>query len=426
MPLLSVCIPTYNRANILEYCLENLKALDDLDIDYEIVVVDHASTDHTQDVLKKNAGEKNNFRYYTQTRQVGIERQLCSAFQMARGTYSVYIADDDKIVPEQLVKYVRYMDANAGVSALYAPWLAYDDAEGKIIHGYYGVPERKTFTAEDPIAMLNFISEQTIFPECGIYKTDHLRSILFGRTGGPYQAFLAAYSLLRQGHVVFETEPFYLEVAVAKPEFAIAKRMNVDINLTYLDNIRAGMEMMVARLMMDYGHEKLPDQFRANIHEILLNYNNSRLMVAFRRMLHARQFIEAVECAQRVMLWSGRFDQQLLEVSHQIYLPTALQAAVELFNGKSWLKHFYLYGFSRPQELINVFKEKLPDIFISAAAKEKIIAHENKDEVFILVKQKADRQQFDDFPLLQNNMISIEELAQYHQLIPAKRHIGDI
>jgi glycosyltransferase involved in cell wall biosynthesis len=53
-PLLSVCIPTYNRAGYLHECLSSIetRGLDNL---VEVVVSDNASTDDTLDVLKEFA-----------------------------------------------------------------------------------------------------------------------------------------------------------------------------------------------------------------------------------------------------------------------------------------------------------------------------------------------------------------------------------
>lgn len=50
-PLLSLCIPTYNRAEILAQCLErHMEAIDD-ERDIEIVISDNASTDNTREVV---------------------------------------------------------------------------------------------------------------------------------------------------------------------------------------------------------------------------------------------------------------------------------------------------------------------------------------------------------------------------------------
>ena len=53
-PLLSICIPTYNRAECLEDCLRSLERATQGLIDrVQIVISDNASTDHTPEVVQK-------------------------------------------------------------------------------------------------------------------------------------------------------------------------------------------------------------------------------------------------------------------------------------------------------------------------------------------------------------------------------------
>jgi glycosyltransferase involved in cell wall biosynthesis len=50
-PTLSICIPTYNRADILDHCLTELAPLKDCGKSVEIVLSDNGSTDHTPEVV---------------------------------------------------------------------------------------------------------------------------------------------------------------------------------------------------------------------------------------------------------------------------------------------------------------------------------------------------------------------------------------
>lgn len=56
--LLSICIPTYNRAEILDGTLEHLLADPALDERVEIIVSDNCSTDNTLEIVKKYARVK--------------------------------------------------------------------------------------------------------------------------------------------------------------------------------------------------------------------------------------------------------------------------------------------------------------------------------------------------------------------------------
>ena len=52
-PLLSICIPTYNRAEYLEGALKNIVTDSAFDSRVEVIISDNASTDNTQEVGKK-------------------------------------------------------------------------------------------------------------------------------------------------------------------------------------------------------------------------------------------------------------------------------------------------------------------------------------------------------------------------------------
>ncbi len=49
--MISVIIPTYNRADALEICLHKLLAKKG--VDFEMIVVDDGSTDETQKIVKR-------------------------------------------------------------------------------------------------------------------------------------------------------------------------------------------------------------------------------------------------------------------------------------------------------------------------------------------------------------------------------------
>lgn len=63
-PLLSICIPTYNRAEILERTLTKIVNDVDFDDSIEIVISDNASTDKTQQICQRFCKNYSNIFYY--------------------------------------------------------------------------------------------------------------------------------------------------------------------------------------------------------------------------------------------------------------------------------------------------------------------------------------------------------------------------
>lgn len=424
MTTLSICIPTCNRADLLEYGLNNLRALDGYGLDYEVVVIDHASDDRTPQVVQAAQDKWNNIRSFRQSHSVGIQRQFVSGLRLGKGKFTTYIADDDKFLIDKLVEHVKLLDANPKASAVFAPWVAFDDAQEKILHGYFDVEERKTFTAAKPLEMFQFLTSKMAFPEIGIYRTEHLHKAMASCEHGAYLPFIIAYGLLRQGDVIFEKEPFYLEVAVTKPQFSVRSRMNIDINLSHLDHIRGSIEIALARILMDMGQQQIPAQMRNAMHEILLAYAHNRLIVAFNRALGRGALIEASEIAQRVMLWRGQFLPDLAQTSHAIYVPAALQAAAELYNGATWMQHFWVSGFANPLGVIDALKGRLPGVQIEAV--ETSAVPNAPEYTFVLVKVAEQRDVFVQKGILPGNVVALEDLAQYFQMLPAKRSLDGL
>src|SRR5438874_1761164 len=100
--LFSICIPTYNRADILDYCLERLQVLEKFGRPFEIVVSDNASTDHTPQILEKRKQRMPYLRHVRQTRNVGVLGNFFNAMANGSGRFLVYLGDDDSIIPESL------------------------------------------------------------------------------------------------------------------------------------------------------------------------------------------------------------------------------------------------------------------------------------------------------------------------------------
>ena len=101
IPLLSICIPTYNREVFLKDCLESLKSSWCSDI--EIVVSDNASTDGTLAMLEGYARQLP-LRWQQQATNLGFDRNCAAVVSMARGRYCWLLGSDDCIAEGALAQ----------------------------------------------------------------------------------------------------------------------------------------------------------------------------------------------------------------------------------------------------------------------------------------------------------------------------------
>jgi abequosyltransferase len=103
LPLLSICIPTFNREVFLKDCLESLKRSWTPGI--EIVVSDNASTDGTLAMLETFA-QQLPIRWQQQSTNLGFDRNCAAVVSMARGRYCWLLGSDDCIAEGALTKII--------------------------------------------------------------------------------------------------------------------------------------------------------------------------------------------------------------------------------------------------------------------------------------------------------------------------------
>lgn len=92
IPILTFCIPTYNRLERVQQLVLSLLSLPDDDI--EVVVLDNASTDGTAAALSQIRDAR--FKLAVNPENRGALFNMVNVFDLATGTYVVYSTDQDK------------------------------------------------------------------------------------------------------------------------------------------------------------------------------------------------------------------------------------------------------------------------------------------------------------------------------------------
>ncbi len=100
MIILSICIPTYNRAEKLKQCLDHIVCQfenEDIKKSIEIVVSDNASEDNTKEIVNGYQSHFNNIQYYRNEKNLGLDENIINSVVKANGKYCWHIGDDDFI-----------------------------------------------------------------------------------------------------------------------------------------------------------------------------------------------------------------------------------------------------------------------------------------------------------------------------------------
>lgn len=110
-PKVSVCIPTYNRADILPYAVQSVLA--QTFTDFELLICDDASPDHTAEVVGQWRDPR--IRYIRHPHNIKRSRNMRSGYEAAKGKYFIKFDDDDALTPTFLEKAVAVLDTQPNI-----------------------------------------------------------------------------------------------------------------------------------------------------------------------------------------------------------------------------------------------------------------------------------------------------------------------
>ncbi len=130
MALVSICIPTYNRAALLTRHLEHLAAFK---LDIEVVVSDNHSSDDTPGVAAAFERRFAAFRYLRLPGRMHPHRCWDSALRGATGDYVYALGDDDLVVEAGLVELLGLMRSRPSVLAAFGAQQLHDLETGRML-----------------------------------------------------------------------------------------------------------------------------------------------------------------------------------------------------------------------------------------------------------------------------------------------------
>lgn len=120
-PLVSIIIPTYNRASYVCETIDSILAQDYPE--KEILVIDDGSKDDTASVLKQYGKKISYFHHPNQGEAVTVNR----GWGMAKGKYAAIVSSDDPVRPGWLTACVDFMEKTPTALVGYPDWIMIDD-----------------------------------------------------------------------------------------------------------------------------------------------------------------------------------------------------------------------------------------------------------------------------------------------------------
>lgn len=202
-PKLSICIPTRDRAKWLITCLRKLSEFQFRD--FEVVISDNASSDNTASVVERFRGRLPSVHYFRQEKALDRFQTQLPAFNLARGEYLAYLADDDFLIEEGLLKAINELENDAGVAVVYGAWLEIHEEDGSVIN----IKQNQSHFGRRSLSDLH-----EIFFDIGAVEMPIMRREAYRKALMPFQYQLSfdlygMTNLMKMGDVVFIDDPIH-------------------------------------------------------------------------------------------------------------------------------------------------------------------------------------------------------------------------
>ncbi|MDF3031244.1 MAG: hypothetical protein K0R03_1802 [Moraxellaceae bacterium] len=170
-PLVTVCLPTFNRAAKLREAVAALRESSYRNI--EIVISDNGSQDATEQTCRELAAAEPRIRYFRHEENRGAPWNFHFARTNARGKYFMWLGDDDRLDARYIERCVQVLEADPGL-VMAAGLGAYHRNDGRLSHYGNVIQAGSPRPAARVATYLWNVSENSIF--YGLYDVARTQS----------------------------------------------------------------------------------------------------------------------------------------------------------------------------------------------------------------------------------------------------------
>jgi abequosyltransferase len=175
-PLISLCIPTYNRAALLNESLRAIVAQWDSDLTaeqregVEIVISDNASPDETLEMVVGIGAEYPGLRLnvFSQSENKGFDANIWTVIRRAQGTYVYVVSDDDILLPGGLAKIVALIRDYPDVPVFYLNTKSFVHTAEEKTKKAFALKEDRHVQGRDKC--LQFLGTWITFVSCIVFR----------------------------------------------------------------------------------------------------------------------------------------------------------------------------------------------------------------------------------------------------------------
>jgi glycosyltransferase involved in cell wall biosynthesis len=172
LPLVTVLTPVFNGEKYIRECIESVQA--QTYENFEYVIVNNCSTDHTLDIARSYAEHDHRIRIHNNGTFLNCEENHNNAFRLIspQSQYCKVVSADDWITPDCLWKMVRLMEAHPTMAIVGS----YQNRNGEV--QWKGLsPTEEVFRGRE-VCRMALIEEKAIFgpPTSVLYRSELIRN----------------------------------------------------------------------------------------------------------------------------------------------------------------------------------------------------------------------------------------------------------
>lgn len=255
MPIISVVLPTYNRAELLYKAIDSV--LKQTIQDIELLVVDDFSTDNTYEIVNRYKDKR--IKYIKNERNKGANGARNTGILLAKGDYIAFQDSDDEWFNDKLEKQLNFMNENQDIDMCFCSFFLHKKSERIIF------PNLKLHVKNIPkkLKIGSFISTQTIF--C---RSSCAKAILFDEDINRLQDWEFCLRFSKVYKIGYLDKPL---VNVYFEENSITT--NTDIHEVVAKIIKKhGLEKKAYEFKMEYYRKEILSKGNYSLHTNFINF----------------------------------------------------------------------------------------------------------------------------------------------------------
>lgn len=191
----SIGMPVFNGEKYLRNAVDSIRA--QTFQDFELIISDNASTDHTQQICLDYAAKDSRIHYYRNKNNLGAPKNYNRTFELSSGEYFKWAAFDDLFAPKFLEKCVVMLDKDPSIVGCFCK-TGRIDQDGNFL-GYYNEGLLRKINSPKPHKRFRDLLDMYYLttPFQGVYRKSFLaQSQLHGSYIGADRNLVAELSLM--------------------------------------------------------------------------------------------------------------------------------------------------------------------------------------------------------------------------------------